>query len=133
VCGLIKSLEIINVRSFTLDVCFDCALIEECVFCEVSTLESMRAFAVTFLYLKSSLLMFVDCQCKYSYEPIKQTWMHFSLLYFFSILMYKPEGVRNVFSHFKTVKITTAKHNSFIKSKDYVFRPQTVIIRPYNN
>jgi hypothetical protein len=28
---------------------------------------------------------------------------------------------------------TNVKHNSFIKSEGYMFRPQTVIIRPYNN
>jgi hypothetical protein len=33
----------------------------------------------------------------------------------------------------KTIKITNVKHNSFIKSGGYMFRPQTVIIRPYNN
>jgi hypothetical protein len=35
--------------------------------------------------------------------------------------------------YFKTVEITNVKHNSFINSKGYMFRPQTVIIRPYNN
>lgn len=51
-CGLIKSLDNINVRNYTWDVCFDCALIEECVFCEISTLESIRAFEIAFLCLK---------------------------------------------------------------------------------
>jgi hypothetical protein len=34
---------------------------------------------------------------------------------------------------FKTVKTTNVKHTSFIKSDGYMFRPQTVIIRPHNN
>jgi hypothetical protein len=29
--------------------------------------------------------------------------------------------------------MTNVKQNSFIKSEGYMFRPQTVIIRPYNN
>jgi hypothetical protein len=33
----------------------------------------------------------------------------------------------------KTAIITNAMHYSFIKSDGYMFRPQTVIIRPYNN
>lgn len=86
-CGLIKSLDRINVRNITWDFCCDCALIEECVFCEISTLESIRVFAIAFLYLKG-LLMFVDCQCNYSDEPIKQTWMYFSLMYNFSVLIF---------------------------------------------
>lgn len=51
-CVLIKSLDRINVINITRDFCCDCALIEECVFCEISTLESIRAFAIAFLYLK---------------------------------------------------------------------------------
>jgi hypothetical protein len=34
---------------------------------------------------------------------------------------------------FKTLKITNVKHNRFTKSEGYMFRPQTVIIGPYNN
>ena len=45
-CGLIKSLDSINVRNFTWNVCCDCALIEECVFFEISTFESICAFAI---------------------------------------------------------------------------------------
>jgi hypothetical protein len=53
VFGLIKSLDTINMRNFTWDVCCDFALVEECVFCERSTLESMRAFVTAVLYLKT--------------------------------------------------------------------------------
>jgi hypothetical protein len=31
---------------------------------------------------------------------------------------------------FQTIRITNVKHNSFIESEGYMFRPQTVIIRP---